>query len=72
MADNRVIQGAGGVGQFISLAAMPAFEIRVISWHVNSRSSSWLPDSEAITHFHLSSLAAVCLYVHILVRCDGV
>lgn len=54
MADNGGIEGGGGAGGggelFISLAAMHAFEIRVISWHVNSRPSSWLPDSSAITH----------------------
>lgn len=42
--------GGGGGGLFISLAAMHALEIRVISWHVNSRPSSWLPDSRAVTH----------------------
>lgn len=50
--------------QFISLTAMHALEIRVISWHVNSRPSSWLPDRQAITHFPLIIADAhVCVCV---------
>ena len=73
MADNREIEGGGVGGLFISLTAMHAFEIRVISWHVNSRPSSWLPDSQAITHFPLiiadvsvcvCLCVCVCVYVH--------
>lgn len=76
MADNREID-AGGAGcgwgaLFISQAAMNAAEIRVISRPVNSRLSSWLLDSSAITYLALI-VADISLCVRVSVHvCAGV